>query len=258
MTDLASKNALVTGAARRIGRTIALDLAGDGWGVVVHYYGSSDDASAVVSEIEAAGGRAVALRADLSREDETKSLIASATAAVGAITCLINNAAAFEHDSAETVTRASWDHHMETNLRAPFVLTQEFAKSLPDGRNGAVINLIDQRVWNLTPEFVSYTLSKAGLWTLTQTLALALAPRVRVNAIGPGPTLANKRQNDAQFALQCASTPLGRGATPEEICATVRFILAAQAMTGQMITLDGGQHLGRANADSKFTAEADE
>ena len=146
----------------------------------------------------------------------------------------------------------------KTNLRAPFVLTQEFAKSLPDGRNGAVINLIDQRVWNLTPEFVSYTLSKAGLWTLTQTLALALAPRVRVNAIGPGPTLANKRQNDAQFALQCASTPLGRGATPEEICATVRFILAAQAMTGQMITLDGGQHLGRANADSKFTAEADE
>ncbi|MGE5146157.1 MAG: SDR family oxidoreductase, partial [Candidatus Eiseniibacteriota bacterium] len=171
-------------------------------------------------------------------------LIGRAVAALGPLGLLVNNAAVFERDEALTVTRASWDRHMETNLRAPFVLTQEFARQLPEPLTGCVVNLLDQRVWNLTPHFTSYTLTKAGLWTLTRTLALALAPRIRVNGVGPGPTLPSPRQDEAQFARQAASTPLGRGTTPEEIYAAIRFLLAAPAITGQMIAVDGGQHLG--------------
>jgi NAD(P)-dependent dehydrogenase (short-subunit alcohol dehydrogenase family) len=186
----------------------------------------------------------VALAADLAREAEVEALVAQAAAALGPLGCLVNNASAFERDEALGVTRADWDRHMETNLRAPFVLMQGFARQLPADRHGAVVNLIDQRVWNLTPHFVTYTLSKAGLWTLTRTMALALAPRIRVNAVGPGPTLPSPRQTEAQFRRQMASVPLGHGTSPEEIAAAVRFILAAPAMTGQMIALDGGQHLG--------------
>lgn len=244
MNFVAPKNALVTGASHRIGRAIALDLAQAGWNVAVHHNESADAARRVVAEIEAAGGHATAVRADLSLEAETALLIRHASDATGPITCLVNNAARFEHDAADSVTRDSWDLHMETNLRAPFVLTQEMARYLPDNTNGAVINIIDERVWNLTPHFISYTLSKAGLWTLTQTMALALAPRIRVNAVGPGPTLPSPRQTESQFDRQSASTPLKRGTTPEEICEAIRFILAAPALTGQMIALDGGQHLG--------------
>jgi NAD(P)-dependent dehydrogenase (short-subunit alcohol dehydrogenase family) len=150
----------------------------------------------------------------------------------------------FERDEALTVTRASWDAHLETNLRAPFVLMQEFARTLPATASGAIVNILDERVWNLTPHFVSYTLSKAGLWTLTQVMAMALAPRIRVNAIGPGPTLPSPRQSAEQFARQGAAVPLKRGATPEEIAAAVRFVVGAASLTGQMIALDGGQHLG--------------
>jgi NAD(P)-dependent dehydrogenase (short-subunit alcohol dehydrogenase family) len=258
MTEYASRNALVTGAARRIGRAIALGLAADGWAVAVHYHGSADDALAVVAEIEAAGGRAAAVRADLAREDEVGALVGAAAEALGPLACLVNNASVFEHDAADTVTRASWDRHMETNLRAPFVLIQEFAAALPRSGGGAVINMLDERVWNLTPHFVSYTLSKAALWTLTRTLALALAPRIRVNGIGPGPALPSPRQTPVQFERQSASTPLCRGTTPEEISAAVRFILAAPAMTGQMIALDGGQHLGWRNAAAGSGSEAEE
>jgi NAD(P)-dependent dehydrogenase (short-subunit alcohol dehydrogenase family) len=149
----------------------------------------------------------------------------------------------FERDEAMTVTRSSWDLHMETNLRAPFVLSQGFAAQLPDGHSGSIVNIVDQRVWNLTPHFTSYTVSKAGLWALTQTLALALAPRVRVNAIGPGPTLPSKHQTAEEFAEQCRSMPLQRGAALAEMAAALKFILASPSMTGQMIALDGGQHL---------------
>lgn len=250
MTDKVPHNALVTGASHRIGQAIAHDLAKAGWGVAVHYNDSLGAAQSVVNEIKASGGRASAVQANLALEAETSQLIHHATAAIGPITCLVNNAARFEQDAADSVTRDSWDLHMETNLRAPFVLTQALAKALPADTTGTVINVIDERVWNLTPHFISYTLSKAGLWTLTQTLALALAPRIRVNAIGPGPTLPSPRQTDAQFARQSASTPLQRGTTPEEICRAVRFILDAPALTGQMIALDGGQHLGwRQSAD---------
>jgi len=248
MTNQQPRNALVTGSARRIGKAIALDLARNGWGIVVHHHGSEGEAIATVAEIEAGGGRATAIRADLAIEEETSGLIAEASQSIGPLTCLVNNAAQFERDTAETATRESWDQHLETNLRAPFVLIQEFAKSIASNSNedttGCVINMIDERVWNLTPHFLSYTVSKAALWTLTQTLAMSLAPRIRVNAIGPGPTLPSPRQDEEKFALQSRSTPLKRGTSPNEICDAIRFILAAPAMTGQMIALDGGQHLG--------------
>jgi NAD(P)-dependent dehydrogenase (short-subunit alcohol dehydrogenase family) len=236
--------ALVTGAAWRIGRAIALGLARDGWSVAVHYNGSAEAAREVVAEIEAGGGRAVAVHADLTREAAAAELIPEASEALGPLGCLINNASVFEPDDVETADRVSWDRHLEPNLRAPLVLTQAFARALPEAAGGAVINLLDQRVWNPTPYFLSYTLSKSGLWTLTRTLALALAPRIRVNGIGPGPALPSTRQSAEQFERQCATMPLGRGTSPEEIWAAVRFILAAKAMTGQMIALDGGQHLG--------------
>src|SRR4051812_16961081 len=229
--------ALVTGAAQRIGRAIALDLAGQGYAVAVHYHRSGGPAEALVTEIAGSGGRATALRADLAIETEVTGLIAAA-AALGPVALLVNNASLFERDEPLTVTRASWDSHMEVNLRAPFLLIQELARRLPQGLEGNVVNLLDQRVWNLTPHFTSYTLSKAGLWTLTQTLALALAPRIGVNAMGPGPALPSTRQTEEQFARQQESTPLRRGTSPAEICAALRFILDSPAMTGQMIALD--------------------
>jgi NAD(P)-dependent dehydrogenase (short-subunit alcohol dehydrogenase family) len=247
--------ALVTGAAKRLGRATALVLADDGYDVAVHYGSSKADADAVVAAINAKGRRAVAVAADLSREAETQKLVAAATNALGPLPCLVNNASLFERDEALTVTRESWDAHFETNLRAPFVLMQEFARQLPDTANGAIVNIVDERVWNLTPHFVSYTLSKAGLWTLTQVMAMALAPRIRVNAIGPGPTLPSPRQSEEQFAKQQAGVPLQHGATPEEIAAAVRFILSSGAMTGQMIALDGGQHLGWAQPGQVLQTE---
>ncbi len=235
--------ALVTGAAKRIGRAIALALARDGWAVAVHYNNSAREAETVVAEIARAGGKAVPLGADLGVEAEAATLVPRAVAALGALGCLVNNASRFERDSAANATRASWDAHMETNLRAPFVLIQAFAAQLPADAEGAVVNLLDERVWNLTPHFTSYTVSKAGLWALTQTLALALAPRIRVNGIGPGPTLPSPRQTEAQFARQSAAMPLKRGTTPEEVAEAVRYLIGARAVTGQMIALDGGQHL---------------
>ena len=247
--------ALVTGAARRIGRTIALALADDGYDVAVHYGSSRHDAEAVVATIKAKGRNAIALAADLAKETETSELIDAATEALGPVTCLVNNASLFERDEALTVTRQGWDAHLETNLRAPFVLMQEFARALPEDIHGNIINILDERVWNLTPHFVSYTLSKAGLWTLTQVMAMALAPRIRVNGSGPGPTLPSPRQTEEQFAKQSAGVPLQRGPSLDEVANTVRFILGNGAMTGQMIALDGGQHLGWAQPGMTLQAE---
>jgi NAD(P)-dependent dehydrogenase (short-subunit alcohol dehydrogenase family) len=209
----------------------------------------------VVREIAAAGGRAVAVGADLADETAVEALVPRAVAALGPLGCLVNNAAVFENDLALTASRDSWDRHLDTNLRAPFVLMQHFARQLPDTAQGAVINLLDERVWSLTPYFISYTLSKAGLWALTQSMALALAPRIRVNGIGPGPTLPSPRQTEEQFQRQQEMMPLRRGTTPEEIAAAVRFILAAPAMTGQMLALDGGQHLGWAQPAGRPAVE---
>jgi NAD(P)-dependent dehydrogenase (short-subunit alcohol dehydrogenase family) len=236
--------ALVTGAAQRIGRALALELARLGYAVAVHYQRSADQAAETVAAIRDAGGRAERFAADLAREDETQRLAPRAAEALGPITCLVNNASRFERDEVDSATRASWDAHLETNLRAPFVLCQAVVAALPRDEEANIVNLLDQRVWRLTPHFTSYTISKFGLWGLTQSLALALAPRVRVNAIGPGPALPSPRQSAAQFAAQSARLPLGRGTTPDDICAALRFILATRSLTGQMIALDGGQHLG--------------
>ena len=242
------KTALVTGAARRIGRAIAENLAAAGWSVVVHYNQSAEAAAAVVAGIEQAGGRAVALGADFAHEAETRRLMARSIDRFGAIGCLVNNASRFEPDAIGDATRASWDAHLEPNLRAPFVLSQDMAAALPGDRDGVIVNILDQRVWNLTPHFLSYTLSKTGLWTLTRTLALALAPNIRVNGIGPGPTLRNVRQSEAQFQRQQNSVPLRRGPSSGEVAHAVRFIIDSPSMTGQMIALDGGQHLGWAQS----------
>ncbi|MDE2230013.1 MAG: SDR family oxidoreductase [Alphaproteobacteria bacterium] len=248
---MTGRSALVTGGARRIGRAIALTLAAHGWDIAIHYGGSRDDAETLADEIRQHDRRAAALAADLAREDEVAELMPRAAEAVGPLALLINNASVFERDDALTVTRASWDRHLETNLRAPFVLMQGFARQLPDGTDGAVVNILDERVWNLTPYFVSYTVSKTGLWTLTQTMALALAPRIRVNGIGPGPTLPSPRQSEEQFRRQVELLPLRRGTTPDEIARAVMFILESPAMTGQMIVLDGGQHLNWAPTTSR-------
>jgi NAD(P)-dependent dehydrogenase (short-subunit alcohol dehydrogenase family) len=244
MTTAAVPVVLVTGAAQRVGRRIALDFAERGWAVAVHYRNSEAEAHAVVAEIGSQGGRALALQADLAREHEVQRLVPLANRALGPLRCLVNNASTFERDGALDATRASWDRHVESNLRAPFVLIQHFVRQLEPQVQGNVVNIIDQRVWNLTPHFVSYTLSKAGLWALTRTLGSALAPAVRVNAIGPGPVLPSIHQTDDSFGRLCATLPLQRGTTPEEICRAIRFILEAPALTGQMIALDGGQHLG--------------
>lgn len=246
---------LITGAAKRIGRAMALGLAADGMTVAVHYNASGDAATKLADTINADGGKAFTVKADLSNEADTQTLIARATDIAGPLTCLINNASLFEEDNVETADQASWDAHMRINLRAPFILTQAFAASRSVASQGNVINIIDQRVSNLTPHFVSYTLSKAGLWTLTQTMAMALAPDIRVNAIAPGPVLPSARQSEEAFAKQCVSLPLGVGVNTDEIVNAVRYILGAPSMTAQMITLDGGQHLGWAQTSANTAPE---
>lgn len=245
--------ALVTGAGRRLGRAMALYLAGRGYDLALHYASSRDEAEALAKEITAMGRRAVTLRADLLVEAQVDKLIPMAVQGLGGgLTLLVNNASIFENDTLATATRSSWDRHIESNLRAPFVLTQAFAAQVPDAimdqqgeplALGQIINMIDQRVHKLTPEFMSYTLAKMGLWALTQTAAQALAPRIRVNAIGPGPTLQGSRQSAEAFAQQRAATILQRGANPADIIAALGFFIDSPAVTGQMISVDGGQHL---------------
>lgn len=245
--------ALVTGAGRRLGRAMALHLGARGFDVAVHYAASAEAAAEVVAELRALGRRAVALRADLLVEAEVQALAPAAFEALGGpLTVLVNNASIFEHDRVESATRESWDRHFESNLRAPFVLTQHLAAGAPEPKTDAagepvaqalVVNMIDQRVRKLTPEFMTYTLAKMGLWALTRTAAQALAPKVRVNAIGPGPTLRGARQTEAHFARQRAATVLGRGAGTGDITAALGYFLDAPSVTGQLICVDGGQHL---------------
>ncbi len=234
---------LITGAGRRIGRAIALSMAQDGWRVGIHYRRSRKDAEDLAAAIKAEGGEAIALPADLGNLNEVKALIPLCSEAIGAPCCLINNASEFQPDTLASTTPQSWHLHLDINLKAPVFLAQALAEALPAGVDGNVINIIDQRVWKPSPDFFSYTVSKAGLWAATRTLAQALAPRIRVNAIGPGPILQSVHQTDADFAQEIEGTLLRRGPSAEEIAAAVRFILAAPAMTGQMIALDAGQHL---------------
>lgn len=248
------KKALVTGGAKRLGRAMALYLGARGYDVAIHYASSASDAQEVQAEIEAMGQRAACLQADLTVEDEMTPLIGRAQDALGApLDLLINNASIFEYDNIRTANRASWDRHIESNLRAPVVLTQEFAKQAPKATrdemsekvsHALVVNMLDQRVRKLTPEFTSYTIAKMGLWAFTQTAARALAPDIRVNAIGPGPTLIGAHQSQESYAAQRAATVLGRGSNPSDICAALGYLIEAVGVTGQLICTDGGQHLG--------------
>lgn len=244
---------LVTGAGKRLGRAMALYLASRGHDVAVHFASSEQDAHAVVGEIRAMGRKAVALGADLLDETQAVALMPAAARALGGpVTCLVNNASIFEYDTIQSATRDSWDRHMGSNLRAPFLLTQAMAaQGLTPAADehgepvatGLIVNMIDERVRKLTPEFMTYTLAKMGLWAMTQTTARALAPAIRVNAIGPGPTLQGARQSDAHFAGQRAATILQRGANPADITAALGYFLDAPAITGQLLCVDGGQHL---------------
>ena len=251
--------ALVTGAGKRLGRAMALYLGERGFDVAVHYATAGEEAAEVVDAIAAMGRRAVALRADLLADDETAALVGAAAQALGGpLTVLVNNASIFEHDTLSSATRDSWDRHIGSNLRAPFVLTQAFAEQAPDVvmdeggepvAQALVVNMIDQRVLKPTPEFMTYTLAKMGLWALTRTTAQALAPQIRVNAIGPGPTLKGIRQGDAHFAAQRAACLLGRGADADDVTAALGYFIDAKAVTGQLICVDGGQHLVWKTAD---------
>lgn len=246
------KSALVTGAGKRLGAAMALYLAERGYDLAIHYASSRDAAEGVAAQIRDMGQDAVTLQADLLSEAETQTLVPRAAAALGPLSVLVNNASIFEYDTVASATRSTWDRHFESNLRAPFVLTQGFAAQAPateidvNGEplaSGLVVNLIDQRVRKLTPEFMTYTLAKMGLWAFTQTAAQALAPQIRVNAIGPGPTLRGGRQSEAHFAKQRAATLLERGADPAGITAALGYFLDAPAVTGQLLCVDGGQHL---------------
>jgi NAD(P)-dependent dehydrogenase (short-subunit alcohol dehydrogenase family) len=240
--------ALVTGAGRRIGRALALEAARAGFDVAVHYRtgrpDSGDEAQAVADEIAGLGGKALVLDAELTHETQTYGLIARAAEALGPVTLLVNSASTFEDDRLATATRQSWDAHLDANLRAPIVLAQAFAAGLPREHQGLIVNIVDQRVLAPNPQFFSYSLSKAGLWWATQTLAQDLAPRIRVNAIGPGPTLASVHQAPGEFEAEAAGTLLQRHATPDEIAAALRYLIDAGSVTGQMIAVDAGQHLG--------------
>lgn len=248
-----NKAALVTGGAKRLGRGMALALAKNGINVVVHYSQSENEVRQTVADIRALGVKSIAIRADLLNENETFNLIAKATDAIGEpLSILINNASIFEYDTLKSASLNSWTRHMDSNLRAPFVLIQEFSKQyeryhsdmIKKSKTGCVINMIDQRVRKLTPEFMSYTIAKSALWTLTQTAAQALAPFIRVNAIGPGPTMQGARQSKDHFDKQRQAILLQRGVDLDDIVAAMNYILDASSVTGQLICVDGGQHLG--------------
>lgn len=241
-TQTASRAALVTGGARRIGRATSLALARAGYAVVVHANNSRSEAEALASEISAQGGRAKVVLADLASADAAEKLVPAA-AAFGPLTLLVNNASEFEPDEIATLERERFERHMTVNLATPLFLAKAFAAQAPEGADASIVNVLDQRVLNPNPRFFSYTLAKSALHMATTTMAQALGPRVRVNAVAPGPTLPSSRQTDEQFAKQVASLPLKRGPTPEDIAAAIAYLAGAQSVTGQTIVVDGGQHL---------------
>lgn len=237
-----SGSALITGAARRIGRALAVQAARSGFDVGVHHRDSPEDAAETAALVEAEGRRAVVLAGDLTDPDIAR-LISETQAALGPVTLLVNNASLFLEDRFETFDAADLDAHMATNVRAPTVLAQAMAAALPADRAGLVVNILDQRVWRPNPQFFGYSLSKAALWHATQTMAQALAPRIRVNAIGPGPTFGSVHQAPGEFEREAAGTPLARVVTPEDIAGALRYLIDAPSVTGQMIAVDSGQHL---------------
>ena len=239
-----ARSILITGAGARVGRVLATGLANDGWSVAVHYNRSRSSADALVADIRDHGGNASAVQANLNVPSELDTLVDRAATALGKpLTGLINNASTFSPDEADTFTRALYDHHMDVNLRAPLVLSQHFAAQVPLDGEGVIINMLDQRVLDPKPDYFSYSISKAALFAATKTMAQALAPKVRVCGVGPGPTLQNIHQTDVEFESEVARTLLQKGSPPETILQAVRYLLAASAVTGQMIAVDGGEHL---------------
>ena len=247
--------ALVTGGSKRIGKAIAEDLAAHGFAIAIHCNGSRSDADALALQIVGSGGEAVVFNADLTRLSDVRQLIPAVADKLGPVSLLVNNASVFEDDAADALDEELFDRHFALHVKAPSFLAQDFAAQLPDGAEGLIVNIIDERVWKLTPRFYSYTLSKAALWTATRTMAQSFAPRIRVNAIGPGPTLPNSRQTQADFQQQSAGLLLGKGPDLSEFGATIRYLWAAKSVTGQMIALDGGQHLAWETKDLAGIAE---
>ena len=252
-SDLTTRKvALVTGGAQRLGRAIALGLAADGWDIAVHYHASEDAALATVAEIRALGRSAHAFAFDLAGAADPAPLIAQCEAALGPVRCLVNNASLFEHDTAATFTLACFDAHMRTNVAAPVRLAVALRDRLPAGIQGVVVNLLDQKLWNPNPDFLSYTLSKAALESATGLLARALAPQLRVLGVAPGITLPAAGQTDDGFAAAHRANPLGRGSTPDDIAAAVVYLANAPAVTGTTLLVDGGQHLLPTTRDIMF------
>ncbi len=247
--------ALVTGGARRIGEAIVRDLAANGFAVAIHYNGARAEADRLVAEIEAAGGHTALFESDLTDMEVAGQLVDQVTGVLGPVRLLVNNASVFEDDAADDLDWEVWDRHFALHVKAPTLLTRHMAAALPCGQDGLVVNIIDQRVWRLTPRFFSYTLSKSALWTATRTMAQTYAPRLRVNAIGPGPTLANERQTQQDFARQVDGLMLKRGPALAEFGETIRYLWQARSITGQMIALDGGQHLAWKTPDIYGIAE---
>lgn len=252
------KVALITGAAKRIGRHIALEMAKQGWDVVVHFGTSTNEAAEVVADIAAMGQRAVAIQADLADEAATRALFSTAISAMGAVHCVVNNASLFAEDKPSSFSLASLDQHMHANLAAPVILAQALHAATPDGEQACVINLLDQKLYNLNPDFLSYTLSKAALQCATTMLAQALAPKVRVVGIAPGITLVSGHQSEADFNVAHQATPLGYSSSPQDIARSVLFLANSPAMTGTTILVDGGQHLIPLQRDVMFVATATE
>jgi NAD(P)-dependent dehydrogenase (short-subunit alcohol dehydrogenase family) len=246
------KGVLVTGAAVRVGRALALALAADGWFVFVHHNRSAAEARRTVADIVAAGGKAKAVRADLTSARQAEGLVAKCRARGVQLTCLVNSASLFKLDRAPTATAALFDQHMAVNLRAPLLLSQALARQLPEGETGVIVNLLDQKLYNLNPDFLTYTLSKVGLQGLTRLLAQALAPRIRVAGIAPGLTLRSGSQTDARFAEQHAQNPLGVGVTVDDLVRAMRFILQTPTYTGDTLIVDSGEHLTGRPRDIAF------
>ena len=235
--------AIVTGGSKRIGKSIVKKLSFLGWKVIIHYNSNKNDALSLQKEIQKKGGAASIIKANLNSSKATEELISKSEKKFGKLTLLVNNASIFENDSVHSLTIDTWDIHNNVNTKAPLLLSQSFAKLLPKKEPGVIINIIDQRVFSPRPDFISYSSSKNSLFWLTKVLAQALSPKIRVCAIGPGPTLKGARQTDNDFKNQSQSVPLGNGSSPEEISQAIEFILNASSFTGQMITLDGGEHL---------------
>lgn len=237
------KTALVTGGGKRIGAAIVRDLAANGFAVAAHYHRSGDAARALMREIETAGGKATTVQADLTDMRETDSLLDRAAQALGPVGLVVNSASMFEGDDALNFTWERWDENFAIHLKTPVLLARRLAETLPDGMNGLVVNMIDQRVLRPNPRFFTYALSKSALWDATRMLAQGLAPRVRVNAIGPGPSLPNARQEQSDFDQQIDGLLLKRGPKLDEFGRTIRYLFDTMSVTGQIIALDGGQHL---------------